>query len=496
MKHCILIFCIFLLPSTVYSDIGPSSYNGLSIVPAENTEVSMNEETVDIFVRNDGNAVPYRYLCDVKAEFIMENKSGRNIEILVGFPVEPYMGKLDLFARSVMVKDDIYNFKVFSNGVPVDSISASVVNGNFGRGRADDYLWYGWIQRFNPGTTKILIEYSFTTTPIIGFNATKLGYSLYSGSFWKGPIGKAVISVYFPRVMTEEFLKGISPEGYIIEDKKIVWKLENYEPYKDDNLHLEFIPFDLIDKIETSRTVLAAHSTDLGAKIDLAEAYLNTLRNSRKTFKYRKRFSAWDDSLYMREAEKQILETLDKRPDDCYVWNLYLSHYFKIHDDAFNPFNPHPDSELSDDQKSAIDQAFVHCPADSGIVLWKVLLDGVGPDFYDKVKMIEEAGSHITVWTSVPGERRGTAGRSIKPYERDILYLMFQPIDTMFSEVYVKHNTKAEKREIRLQPRKEIIPDDVREMIVKILGWDYKLRGFNARKIREYNERNGVYPEQ
>lgn len=493
MKSYFLIVLFLFLPSSISADIAPSSYNGLSIVPAENTEISMLEETVDIFVLDEGNARPFRYLCNVKAEFIMENGTDHSIEIMVGFPVELYSGKLDLYARNVLVKDDIYNFKVTSNGTQIDSVSASVVNGSFKYSRPDDYLWFGWRQAFKPGTTKILVEYSFVTTPVTGFNATQIGYSLYSGSFWKGPIGKAVVRINYPGQMSDEFISGFNPDEYTIEEDKVVWNFEEFEPDAKDNILLEFIPFELIYEIEAARKKYRSAPYDLAAKRDLAVAYLGLMRTRNKG--YVARLINWDDTTYMEEAERLIREILDENPSDCYVWNLYLSHYFKMHPGALGPYGIRPANKLSVIQNDLIDEAFEHCPADTGISLWKDLRDKSGPDFRDAVRYVEEAGQHLTV-TIVHPRSGGIVGIGMTPHEREVIYLMYQPIDTVRTETYVMHNVKAEHRKISLKPRSTQVSDDVRASIREIVDWDYQLYGLISSKIREYNYRTGIYRSQ
>ena len=490
MKIRLLIFLCLLWPTAALADIAPSNYDGFSIVPAENTEISMREETVNIFVRNAGEDIPFRYLCDVKAYVIMENASSRRIEIMVGFPVEPYSGKLDLFARSLMVKDDIYRFKVVANGVPVDSVSASIVNGSFMSARPDDYLWFGWRQAFDPETTRIQVEYSIVTTPVRGFNATRIGYSLYSGSFWRGPIGKAKIVVHFPRVMDGEYISGLKPEGYAIGGKEVIWSFEDFEPGTNDNLRLEFVPFELIDEIETARLAFGAGHDYSSAKKALAEAYLNTVRTYDKS--QIRRLGTWDDTTYMKEAERLILEILDQNPGDCYVWNLYLSHFFKMHPGSWGPSVFRPGDRLSIVQEDLIEQACVHCPADTGIALWKALLDRAGPDYRDAVQSIEEAGHFITVWVKEP-RNGGLVGWQIKPHEREILYMMYQPVDTVRSETSVMSGVKAEKREISLQPFEEHVPDNIKESVMEIVRWGWHLTSCNGFRIREYNEAAGIY---
>lgn len=488
MRFQLTIFLCLLSPVAAFADIAPTNYDGLSIVPAENTEISMREETVDIFVRNEGEQVPFRYLCDVKADFIMENTSDRRIEIMVGFPVEPYTGKLKLFDNSV--KGDVYRFRVVANGAPVDSVSASIVNGSFIYNRPQDYLWFGWRQAFDPGTTKIQVEYSIVTTPVIGFSATRIGYSLYSGSFWKGPIGKASIIVHFPRVMGGEYISGLSPEGCTIESEKAVWNLEDFEPGKSDNIQLEFVPFELIDEIETARRAFRSRPDDSSAKKSLAEAYLNTVRTYGK--RQRPGLGAWNDTIYMKEAERLILEILDLDPSDCYVWNLYLSHFYKMHPSAWGPSVFRPDDRLSVVQEDLIEQACEHCPADTGIAMWKSLRDRAGPDFRDAVQSIDEAGHFITIWVYEPRNGR-LVGWNIEPHERKILYLMYQPVDTVRTETYIMSGVKAEKRKISLQLRNEHVPDDIWDSIREIVRWDWHLICLNGYRIREYNEAVGIY---
>ena len=558
IRTAILLF--LLVPAAAFADLAPSVYDGISIFPVTNTDISMREEIVDIFVSDDANG---RYICDVRADFIMENSTDRRIDILVGFPLpfQPYVGEgtCEMTMGAAEIKDDYYRFSAKANGVPVDSISASKVRGKVFSERADDCSWFGWGQSFSPGTTRIEVEYSFVTTPDVVYSAAMMGHSLHTGSLWKGPIGRAVIVVHFPPEMDREFIFGLKPEGYVIDDGKVLWDFKNFEPGAGDSIRAGFMQFDVIKEIETARSKCASAPNDAEYKTELAEAYLRTIGNHRKMLspswkldwvraedferllgevedkedvaflesifrsKRQPDNEGHEDIFYIRDeerandfprlekiltdikfkqrllngidyiskAEKLILEILEEDPQNCYVWNLYLSHFFKILPGSWGPITNSIMNEIIPLQRQQIEKACKCCPGDPGIALWKDHLDNIGPDFLNAVQYIEEAKGCHTLWVKYPNMGY-LQGRSISPGIINVLLNIYEISDTIRGNYYPP-SEKGVFMRIYLRPRNEPIPDQIKASISEITGWRLGINHRNSIKISNYNLSAGIY---
>lgn len=199
-----------------------------TVYPIYDTQVEMEEEIIDITVR-DGCSY-------VSCQFFFHN-TGDKTKLLAGFPTghhynEPqqeYEGPEDEYVT------DLNWFRTFIHGkrVPVKIKSGLKPEGN----NADELYfpqWYTWSMTLKKDERlKVVNKYwAVNTQPVPGYSE-EINYVLRSGSTWKGPIGKVTVRMKFEgyNVAGIEF-EQMQP-SYIKQDGTIVWTAENIEPQED-----------------------------------------------------------------------------------------------------------------------------------------------------------------------------------------------------------------------------------------------------------------------
>jgi hypothetical protein len=472
----------------------------------------------------------------------------------VGFPVEPYFG--DDF-KDGTIDEDIYEFTVHVDGVEIDELSVQRVTGTFFAGPGPrECIWFGWMNEFKPGTTQISVGYEILTTPDRTFDCSAVHYSLFTGSLWKGPIGTAVIRMHFPVDIDNELITAVHPLDPVISGRTASWEFKDYEPGLRDNLFLQFMSFECRERIRGCRQRLEADPHDAGAKIELAKAYLATMRNrgagSRKlrigamvdkdfgillakieneadkrllwtNFERESRGpenrgvymrspqSELDDveidrilfevrykpylrsrTDYYREAEELLLQVLEEDPENAYAWNLYLSHMFKMIYGAWGPVRWSEMYDLLPYQRRMIEKAYSYCPGDDGIRLWHDILHIDNYELPEYLGRLDEFGDRIMMWIAESADGSSAIGCNLTPDEF-ALYLA----------AYERRNTFERTRRIdgidvkgtvsELWRRDEGPGKDEMRELIRCLDEHYDIRRHRGQKIAEYNRAAGIY---
>lgn len=220
-RYKYFLYIFFLWSVSVFGDISPVTQKGYTIYPIGNSQIEMTSEKVDITL--------FPSHAEVKASFIMNN-TGPEIEILVGFPN---------FALSEWSKRIKKGCPTWTSGV-ID-FSVTVGNEKIKLPKLDRKAlftrkkYFTWKQKFpSHQETEIKVKY-WVSTHTGSDKGTKnqrikdFSYILWSGGPWKGPIGKARISIDFSNLKEPEFFK-IKPWGFKLDGKKITWEIEDFEP--------------------------------------------------------------------------------------------------------------------------------------------------------------------------------------------------------------------------------------------------------------------------
>lgn len=555
MKYFISVFVASVLaPFALSADIAPASYGGVTLTPVADENIRMLEEEVDIYIEEEGHELPCRYACRVRAAFKMFNAADTTITILVGFPIEPYFG---IFEKDREILEDIYNFTVHVEGEKIERLSVQSVKGPYSSHERDiESVWFGWENGFDPGETQIDVEYTIFTTSDRTFNCNRLHYSLHSGSLWKDEIGKAAVRIHFPDSVETKMLKRVLPQGFMIFGNIVSWRFVDFEPAREDNIFLEFMSLGCFEDIVSARRNLKADPGNPAYKIDLATAYLSTMKNvgagskdiriqaivgsdfepllgsieseasrelmrssftmdqfsgtDRTVYIRAPRSKADDDKIdrilfesrykpylfgrfdYCRAAEDLIREVLKRDPESGYVWNLYLSHMFKMIYGAWGPVRWSEMYELLPYQKMMIKRAYELCPGDEGIKLWSEVLHIEGYELPDSLGILNEHGDHIVLMVPNPEGRGGAQGWDISCDELDIFLVCYERRNTTKSSIRDRHkDIEGTTSELWLRSGK--VPEEAKLEIIRNIDVHHYVRRQRAKRIVEYNESMGIY---
>ncbi len=212
--------------STVLADLTPSHGIGKTLRPRGDTMISMVSETVDVEI--DANVA--RVWCTF--DFLNE---GPPDTLEVGFP----RGRNE--QEIYLDNGDLNDFEVRTSSARPLPVS---------RSRLDPYVndpsgilvtsWFTCTIPFDSTGTvqKVFVEYWTTLLPGKPVYSDLLfKYILTTGSFWRGPIGEAVVTVRLTNVEPDQ-LSVIKPSGYILNGAEISWRFTDFEPAEDIELHI------------------------------------------------------------------------------------------------------------------------------------------------------------------------------------------------------------------------------------------------------------------
>ncbi len=251
MKKCFL----FILTLAVALSLFPLSAGandsmivggtGGTVYAISNSDVEMEEEIIDILVK-DGKTY-------VTCRFFFHN-TGEKTTLMMGFPTEYYD-----YADEETEGDDEYiddedfdgpedeyitalnGFRTYVRGkrVPVKVKSGLKPEGN----NIDELYfpqWYTWKVTFDKGErVKVVNKYWAVNSGGSAHDWEDINYILRSGSTWKGAIGKVTVRMR---------MRGYDPSGvsfeewqpsYIEKDGTVVWKAENLKPQQDIKVYYD-----------------------------------------------------------------------------------------------------------------------------------------------------------------------------------------------------------------------------------------------------------------
>ena len=208
-------FC--LLASAVYADIAPKPSAHPQTpsplgVDLPGVEVEMVSEDVSLLLRHDK---PKHDKLEVVAVFRMKNH-GPTATFETGFPIGPYR---NIESFSVEIDSKPVDFDVIDRG------SDTARQPAFGRrssiGSNHDY-WYVWNATYPAGVTSVhVVRYVLDIFRPTG--SQQAGYVLHTGEWWKGPIGKARVTLRCDNGLALDHFLTVSPRsGGVREEDRIV----------------------------------------------------------------------------------------------------------------------------------------------------------------------------------------------------------------------------------------------------------------------------------
>lgn len=239
--------------SPILADDVQSGFDGDQIVPVDSQAIRMASEQVDVDVSWSKPDPTNKDLPEdsgstnmlVKALFVLVNESDKPQSILVSFPCDFAVADFKRTVDGKPLKVEKPNAKRFGNISKID---------------------------FAPHQTRqVRIEYSGTSEITGGYNfEERWRYILTTGAKWKGTIGKAVVSIHFPKDMPVGG-KGLfnfdaitmTPAGFETNGQTATWTFEDFEPTEEISLKwtrysalLASDPFKLASKEQTSALLL------------------------------------------------------------------------------------------------------------------------------------------------------------------------------------------------------------------------------------------------
>lgn len=232
----VLAVCIFvsLFPMTVSADDGTLGGTGITVFPIFDTEVEMEEEIIDIVVR-DGCSY-------VTCQFFFHN-TGESTDLLVGFPTQYPGGYESQEALDTEMAEEYFDemyvtqlnwFRTFVDG---ERVRVSVKKGLVPEGNNTEELyfpqWYTWRMHFAANERIKVVNKYWMENSFGGESTEWISYILRSGATWKGPIGKITVRMQLEDYdLSDTSFPGMPPT-YIEENGTIVWEAEDLEPLDD-----------------------------------------------------------------------------------------------------------------------------------------------------------------------------------------------------------------------------------------------------------------------
>ncbi|KAF0245878.1 MAG: hypothetical protein FD180_1237 [Planctomycetota bacterium] len=223
---------------SAFADIGPkpsSEAPGLEATgDMKGIDVEMAAEEVALTLgRADRDAWVDRLR--VEATFEMKNTGG-DAAFEEGFPIGPVKNmkgfEIEIDGAKVAPKlVDRFEGKV----VPVTEAEADKYDET---GRHD--YWYVWEAKYPAGATRVhKVRYALE---LFGFSEYRhASYLLSTGSRWKGPIGKAVVTFRTEAPLTLEHVRSARPlRNGTRRDGAIRWEFENIEPTTEDDVDIQY----------------------------------------------------------------------------------------------------------------------------------------------------------------------------------------------------------------------------------------------------------------
>ena len=214
LRITVLASIVVLLVSASHADDSALGAVGGTLQPmVEHPSIRMVSEAVNIQVGPEK--------IDVTCKFVFRNE-GKAVDVKMGFP-EEHGG-------------DSSGFAYFR--ARVDGKSVKVTHTKTKHEESDDYRdWYVKTVHFGRGRTRVVEDFYGGRPSGDSSGSTYVVYVLETGRSWKGPIGRAVITMDLSAVRDfQTFIP--SPAGYRKRGNHITWEWRDFEP--KDNIKLDY----------------------------------------------------------------------------------------------------------------------------------------------------------------------------------------------------------------------------------------------------------------
>jgi hypothetical protein len=336
---------VLLFATCVKGDILVVQNMGNTIIPRQESDISMDTETVWIMPVTEGAKYPSGYM--VSCEFVLTNHSTQTVARDVAFPVShPDYGRTLARHFRVSVEENGQWEPVKTElKMVVDRDSLSWADVTYWEAPHDTFKYPGyvvWEQTLAPGQTQAVhCEYPMGQPqrlfPNRPFKGRVFEYVVRTGALWKGKIGEATINLdlgpgaFDPESITSDH-EGITMtyrDSVRCESSDtLVWHFNNWEPTED--IMIAFTTWAGYDVNEIARNGYRLPHPYIGAREEYDEEYLNRLVEQEilRVAKY-----------YPKRAEDTDTEFLRSMIAECLFYELFARHG--------DPFIPGPIAKYS-----------------------------------------------------------------------------------------------------------------------------------------------------
>jgi hypothetical protein len=244
---------------------------GVSPYQPQETNVQMMSETVFIDVPASPLNLEEPKQIKVHASFTMRNQGQTDEQMQVIFPLSR-LGH-DGSSEQALYKVKLSSFAVKVNGQPVSITELTTPPEESGY-EVPEVLWAAFDASFPVDKDVLLqVEYEMVNKyGVYGEGFTGISYILETGAGWYGNIISADITLRLPYSVTEEAIQWANP-GYLISGREMRWKLENFEPTREDNLEVGVIHVDVWQAILEQRAKIKVNPKDADAWAKLGDLY-------------------------------------------------------------------------------------------------------------------------------------------------------------------------------------------------------------------------------
>lgn len=283
---------VLFLAACVKGDMLVVQNMGNTIVPRQESEISMDAETVWIVPVTKASKYPSGYM--VSCEFVLTSHSTQTLTRDMAFPVpHPAYGRmLAKHFRVLVERNGQWNPLKTELKMVIDPDSLSWADIAYWEPPHDNFEYPGyivWQQTFAPGQTQTVhCDYPMGQPrhvyPGRPFEGVVFEYVVRTGALWKGKIGEATINLDLgPRAFDPETITS-DCEGITMTYRNsvrceasdtLVWHFKNWEP--TDDILLAFTTWTGYDVNEIARNGYRLPNPYRGGREDYTENYLNGL---------------------------------------------------------------------------------------------------------------------------------------------------------------------------------------------------------------------------
>ncbi len=258
MALCMIISCF---PAAAMANDATLGGTGITVYPIYDTDVVMEEEIIDILVK-DGKTY-------VDCQFFFYNPCEKTT-LLVGFPTQQPGGYESQESLNAEISQDYYDefniaqlhrFKTFINGkrVPVEVKKGLKPEGN---NTEELYFpqWYTWNMTIEKDERLKVVNSYYMENGFGSEDDEWTEYILRSGATWSGTVGKITVRMRFDGYKRESiYFVGMKPT-YIDDKGTAIWKAENIEPQEDIEATFNDYPYyDIGDPFEYETPEFASY---------------------------------------------------------------------------------------------------------------------------------------------------------------------------------------------------------------------------------------------